>query len=173
MITILSGTNRPHSYTLKLAEYYLSEFRKSGHPVNLINLEDLPSELSSPQAYRHKPTTFIALQQLIQDTEKFVFIVPEYNGSFPGVLKTLIDHCEYPASFYNKKACLVGLSAGKYGNIRGIEHFSGVCAYLHLNVLPLRLHIPLIKSEFDTQGQLNNPETVGFVKDQIQKFLAF
>jgi chromate reductase len=110
---------------------------------------------------------------MVTDTSKFIFIIPEYNGSFPGVLKTFIDACDFPESFYNKKAALTGISSGKYGNIRGIDHFSGICSYLHLNVLPLRLHIPVIKTEFDEQGNFCKEDTLKFTTDQIDKFIAF
>ncbi len=173
MITIISGTNRPNSYTQMLAEYYQSELRKLGVEANMLSLIDLPQETLSPNSYRHKPETFKPIQDLILNTEKFIFIIPEYNGSFPGVLKVLIDSCQYPDSFYHKKACLVGLSAGKYGNIRGVEHFNGICGYLNMHVLPLRLHIPLVKSEFDADKRLLYGDTKKFIDEQILKFITF
>ncbi len=30
--------------------------------------------------------------ELLIPTEKFIFIIPEYNGTFPGVLKAMIDN---------------------------------------------------------------------------------
>ncbi|HEY8929033.1 MAG TPA: NAD(P)H-dependent oxidoreductase, partial [Mucilaginibacter sp.] len=106
-------------------------------------------------------------------TDKFLFIIPEYNGSFPGVLKVLIDACDFPESFYDKKAALVGLSSGKYGNIRGVEHFTGVCHYLHLNIMPLKIHISNIKNEIDADGNLFQKDTLKFTGEQIDKFIAY
>jgi NAD(P)H-dependent FMN reductase len=99
--------------------------------------------------------------------------MPEYNGSYPGVLKVLIDACNFPDSFYDKKAALVGVSSGKYGNIRGVEHFTGVCHYIHLHILPLRLHIPNIKTELNEAGDLIQPDTIKFTNEQIDKFIRF
>ena len=99
--------------------------------------------------------------------------MPEYNGSFPGVLKVFIDACDFPGSFYEKKAALVGLSSGKYGNIRGIEHFNGVCGYVHLHVMPLRIHISSIRQELDAEGNLFLPDTVKFTNEQMDKFILF
>ena len=42
----------------------------------------------------------------MSQSEKFVFIVPEYNGSFPGVLKTFIDGLAFPDTFEQKKNVL-------------------------------------------------------------------
>lgn len=173
MITIISGTNRSASNTLKVAKYYQKTLAEKGLSTHLFNLEDLPDNLISSDLYGKRSAGFEAIQQLMTDTTKFLFIIPEYNGSFPGVLKTFIDACNFPESFYDKKAALVGLSSGKYGNIRGIDHFGGVCSYLHLNVLPLRIHIPAIKTELDEQGNLFKEDTVKFTDQQMDKFIAF
>lgn len=173
MITIISGTNRPASNTLKVAQYYQKELAKKGLQTALLNLQDLPDNMINADLYGKRSAAFEKIQQLVNDTTKFLFVIPEYNGSFPGVLKTFIDACSFPSSFYDKKACLVGLSSGKYGNIRGIEHFNGVCAYLHLHVMPLRLHISSIKNELDEAGNLYQEDTLKFTNEQMDKFVKF
>ncbi|WP_199140236.1 NADPH-dependent FMN reductase [Pedobacter sp. ASV12] len=173
MITIVSGTNRPASNTLKVAQYYQKELAKKELQTELLNLQRLPADLISSDLYGQRSAAFEEIQQLVTDTSKFLFIIPEYNGSFPGVLKTFIDACTFPESFYDKKACLVGVSSGKYGNIRGIEHFNGVCAYLHLHVMPLRLHISSIKNELDEAGNLYQADTLKFTNEQMDKFVKF
>ena len=173
MITIISGTNRNGSNTLKVAKYYQKELSNKGLQTELLSLLDLPENLISSDLYGKRSEAFEKIQSLISKTEKFLFVIPEYNGSFPGVLKTFIDACIFPDSFYDKKACLVGISSGKYGNVRGIEHFNGVCAYMHLNVMPLRLHIGNIKAELDENGQLFAADTVKFTNEQMDKFVAY
>lgn len=173
MITIVSGTNRPASNTLKVANYYQKTLAEKGLQTQLFNLEDLPESLIATDLYGKRSPEFAPIQQLVAETSKFLFIIPEYNGSFPGVLKTFIDACNFPESFYDKKAALVGVSSGKYGNIRGIDHFGGVCSYLHLNVLPLRIHISAIKTELDDNGNLFKEDTIKFTNQQMDKFIAF
>jgi chromate reductase len=173
MVTIISGTNRPSSNTLKVAKYYKKILKAKGLESNIFNLQDLPSALISSDLYGNRSSQFEPIQKLVNDTTKFLFVIPEYNGSFPGVLKTFIDACNFPDSFYDKKAALVGISGGKYGNIRGIDHFAGVCSYLHLHVLPLRLHIAAIKTELDDQNNFFKEDTVKFTSEQIEKFIAF
>ena len=173
MISIISGTNRPNSNTLKVAEYYLRTLQAKGQEAKIFDLQDLPASIIQTDLYGKRSEAFLPIQKLITETSKFLFIIPEYNGSFPGVLKTFVDACDFPDSFYNKKAALTGISSGKYGNIRGIDHFSGICSYLHLNVLPLRLHIPAIKTELDENGDFFKGDTLKFTTDQIEKFIAF
>ena len=173
MTTIIAGTNRPHSYTLKVAKYYQKELAEKGLETTILNLEDLPKNFSGDDLYGERSEDFKQIQYLIDQTDKFLFIIPEYNGSYPGILKTFIDALAFPNSFQDKKACLVGLSSGKYGNIRGVEHFSGVCAYLHLNIMPLRIHIPYIKNELDENGNLFKEDTLKFTNQQIEKFAVY
>jgi len=173
MITIISGTNRPHSNTLKLAKYYQKSLLERGQQTKLFSLEDLPDNLIKTDLYGKRSQEFQPIQDMVTNTEKFLFIIPEYNGSFPGVLKTFIDACDFPQSFYNKKACLVGLSSGKYGNIRGIDHFAGICSYLHLNVMPLRLHLSSIRLEMNDSHDLFKEDTLKFTAEQMDKFIEF
>ena len=173
MITIISGTNRPHSNTLKLAKYYQKSLLKRGQESQLFSLEALPDTIIKTDLYGKRSEAFKPIQEMMSSTEKFLFIIPEYNGSFPGVLKTFIDACDFPESFYDKKACLVGLSSGRYGNIRGLDHFAGICSYLHLNVLPLRLHISSIKLEMNDSHDLFKEDTLKFTAEQMDKFIEF
>ncbi|SFB93900.1 NAD(P)H-dependent FMN reductase [Parapedobacter composti] len=173
MVTIISGTNRPHSNTLKLSRYYQYKLKERGVAAHILSLAELSADFISADMYKNRSDAFQPYQERILATEKFIFVIPEYNGSFPGILKTFVDACKFPDSFFNKKAALVGLSSGRYGNIRGIDHFTGVCHYVRLNVLPLRIHIPYIVNEFDTDGNLYKEDTVRFTGEQIEEFIRF
>ena len=173
MITIISGTNRPRSSTLKLAQYYQKKLHEKGVKAGILSMEDLPADFITTDMYGKRSDEFQKMQDIVTATDKFLFIIPEYNGSFPGVLKVFIDGCSFPESFYEKKAALTGISSGKYGNIRGIDHFTGVCHYVHLHILPLKLHIPNIKTEFDDNGDLFKEDTLQFTNEQIEKFIRF
>ena len=173
MVTIISGTNRPGSWTIKLATYYQRRLREKGLEASLLSLIQLPGTLIESDLYGKRSAAFEPIQDIITQTEKFLFVIPEYNGSFPGVLKTFVDACNFPDSFYEKKAALTGLSSGKYGNIRGIDHFTGVCHYMHLNVMSLKIHIGAIKSEIDENGNLFKEDTLKFTDEQMDKFILF
>ncbi|MBD1392733.1 NADPH-dependent FMN reductase [Mucilaginibacter glaciei] len=173
MVTIIAATNRPGSSTLKLAQYYKKILAQKGLETNLLSLMELPDNFLKTDLYGKRSPEFKKIQQQITDTEKFLFVIPEYNGSFPGVLKVFVDACNFPESFYDKKAALVGLSSGKYGNIRGVDHFTGVCHYLHLNVMPLKIHISAIRKEMDENGNLTAEDTLRYTDEQMEKFIKY
>jgi len=173
MITIISSTNRPGSSTLKVARYYQKKLLEKGIEAGLLSLAQLPPNILETDLYGKRSPEFQKIQDIVDAADKFIFIIPEYNGSFPGALKIFIDACSFPGSFYEKKAALVGISSGKYGNIRGIDHFTGVCHYVHLNIMPLKLHIANIKSEFNEYSDLFKEDTLKFTDEQIEKFIRF
>jgi chromate reductase len=173
MVTIIAGTNRPGSSTLKLAKYYQKALAEKGLDAGLLSLTELPSNLIETDLYGKRSTQFQPIQDIITQTEKFLFVIPEYNGSFPGILKVFIDACSFPESFYEKKAALVGVSSGKYGNIRGIDHFTGICHYIHLNIMPLKIHIANINTELTDDGAVFKKDTLGFTNEQMEKFIKF
>jgi chromate reductase len=173
MVTIIASTNRHGSSTLKLAQYYQKRLAEKGLETNVLSMAELPGNLIETDLYGKRSPEFQKIQELITATEKFLFVIPEYNGSFPGVLKVFIDACSFPESFYDKKAALVGLSSGKYGNIRGIDHFTGVCHYLHLNVMPLKIHISSVRKEMDENGQLFLEDTLKYTEEQMDKFIKY
>jgi len=147
--------------------------RQLGADAGLLSLMQLPPNLLETDLFGKRSAEFKPIQDIITQTDKFLFVIPEYNGSFPGVLKVFIDACDFPTSFYEKKAALVGVSSGKYGNIRGIDHFTGVCHYINLHVMPLKLHIANIKTELDENGNFFKEDTLRFTDEQIEKFIAF
>lgn len=173
MITLISGTNRKNSRTLLLTRHYKSVLDDKGIENQIVDLCDLPSNIIDTDLYGNRSSEFQKIQDLITQSSKFIFILPEYNGSFPGILKLFIDACKFPESFKYKKAALVGHSTGKYGNIRGVEHFTGVCNYIGLNVLPLRIHIPYIQHELDPENKLFKEDTLKFSNQQINEFIEF
>lgn len=174
MTTIIASTNRPDSYTLKVSNYYLQELKKTGMEAQILSLTSLPEGLIHPAMYdTRKLESFMPVQELISRSDKFIFIVPEYNGSFPGILKLFIDSCSFPESFYGKKAVLTGLSTGKYGNIRGIDHLTGICHYLNMEVMPLKIHIPYIHKELDEEGNFFKEDTLKFVSKQLAAAASF
>jgi NAD(P)H-dependent FMN reductase len=171
--TIISATNRSNSSTFKLAKYYQERLSEKGLEAGLLSLTQLPPNIIETDLYNKRSEAFMPIQEIVSNTDKFLFIIPEYNGGFPGVLKVFIDACSFPDSFYDKKAALTGLSSGKYGNIRGIDHFTGVCHYMHLQVMPLKIHIGSINKEFDADNKLFQKDTLKYTEEQMDKFIAF
>jgi chromate reductase, NAD(P)H dehydrogenase (quinone) len=160
MITIVSATNRPDSNTLKIALEYQRLLKEKGHTASLLNLENLAA--------------FDAVQEeYLFPAKKFIFVTPEYNGSIPGVLKIMIDVSNIKKAYHGKKAMLVGVATGRAGNLRGMDHLTGVLNHLKMSVYWNKLPISKVSEELDASGQLFKAPTLKAVHHQIEEFITF
>jgi chromate reductase len=173
MTLIISATNRSNSNSLKVSQYYQKQLKQHGVDAQILALTDLPESIINNGQYGAINPDMVAIQELITNSQSFIFVVPEYNGSYPGILKLFIDSLKFPGSFAGKKSALVGHSAGKYGNIRGIDHLTGVCNYVNLHVMALKIHIPFINKELDENGDFFKEDTIKFTQQQIEQFISF
>lgn len=166
MITIISGTNRPGSKTRQVAAYYQGLLQEKGIAHQLLSLEAL-------DAVTRNETVREIEESYLRDADKFMFIVPEYNGSFPGILKLLFDITDIKQSWHHKKALLTGIADGRAGNLRGLDHLTNVLNYLKVNVYFNKLPISKINQETDHQGNWLNTVTPLVIADQVEGFLDF
>jgi NAD(P)H-dependent FMN reductase len=151
----------------------------SREEVRLLDLVDFPIESISPGMYEKNGmhSSIRAIQETyFLSSDKYIFVIPEYNGGSPGILKLLIDALSvenYKQTFGGKKALLIGISTGRAGNLRGIEQFTSILNYLGVIVYPTKQPV----SRFATLLNGNN-EIVDEGIDQtlsilIDEFIAF
>lgn len=166
MYTIVSGTNRTGSNTLKVAKEYRRFLKEKGVEANLLSLEGL-------DLLNDKKLVAGLEKNIITPTQKFLFIVPEYNGSYPGVLKLLFDMGKSHSVWWHKKALLAGVSTGRGGNIRGMEHFNGVMNYLKITVFPELLPISMVDKVMDAEGRFTDTGAIVAINKQLDNFLEW
>lgn len=173
MITIISGTNRENSFTLKFATIYHQLLSQKGVQVKMLSLNEIPLEKLVADVYEknEKPTEVEELQaNFFAPAEKFVFIFPEYNGSIPGVLKLLIDCLDPKVSFQNKKASLIGIASGRAGNLRGLDHMASILNHMKVTVMPYLLPVSKVQGEFNEEGGFSEG-TEKLVREHVRRTL--
>lgn len=172
-ITIFSGTNRPGSYTLKVSRSYQKLLEHAAPDAKLFSMEDLPHDISFNEVFGKRTPAFSEIiSNYIDQSEKFVFIVPEYNGSFPGIVKVFLD-AVHPRHWTDKKAALVGVSQGRAGNLRGIEQLSMILNYLKIHVYHNKLPVSVVDKLVDESGLIVQPDAVAALNRQVEGFLKF
>ena len=163
---VISGTNRSGSNTLKVAEQYRDLLQKEGVNVRMLSLESINMSERSSQ--------FIELEKdWLIPTQKYVFVSPEYNGSIPGILKLMFDVSDYKKVWWGKKALLVGISTGRSGNVRGMEHLTSILNYLKVVVHPNKLPISSVDKLLNGSGKIHDSSTVSAISDQLHEFVQF
>jgi NAD(P)H-dependent FMN reductase len=159
MITVISSTNRAGSNTLKVAEFYMQLLEKQGVKAKLFSFEKLPEDIAFSNVFNKRTENFQQLlNEYIVPSEKLVFIAPEYNGSFPGILKVFLD-AVHPDINRGKRAGLIGVSSGRAGNLRGMDHLADILHYLGIHVHPNKLPISSFLTLLDAGGNLKDEAT--------------
>lgn len=168
---VVAGTMRQHSNTEKVARWYVEQLEQAGKRVSYINLNELPIAQFD---LNHKTEQQEAMENtMLQPATKFIFVVPEYNGSFPGALKAWIDCCDVKTAFWGKKAAITGLSSGRNGNLRGMDHLTGVLNYMKINVMHYKVSLPTIPQILNADGQIEDVMHLDMMKRQLSDFIEF
>jgi len=173
MIVVISGTNRPGARTLTVARAVDQMLRDANEPAELLDLGRLPQELFSPSSYAAKPVSFEPFQRAILAADGILTVVPEYNGSYPGVLKLFIDMLRFPESLSDKPAAFVGVANGRWGALRAVEQLEMVFAYRHAHLYGRRVFLPAIGDLLDGTGHLTDPELLDRLRVMTLGFAAF
>ena len=174
MILIVATTNRKNSKTYKVAEYYQSLLQRMDVESDILSLEHLPEDFAFSALYENsgKNQEFNQHKEKMEAAQKYVFIVPEYNGSFPGVLKTFIDGLGWPNSVSRKKAALVGISDGSLGGAFALSHLTDVFQYLSCHVLANLVRIPFMKKNF-VDGEIQDEFITELIHAQATALVNF
>jgi len=102
----------------------------------------------------------------MERADGLVLVVPEYNHSFPGLLKHVLDSCL--KEYIHKPAGIVGVSAGPWGGTRVVESMLPVLRELGLVTIFWSVNVTRAHATFDPSGRLLDESYLG----RIDKFLA-
>lgn len=98
-----------------------------------------------------------------------VLVTPEYNHSFPGAMKSVLDLLL--KEYIHKAVAFVGVSAGPWGGTRVIESMVPMVRELGLSVTFSDLQFPSVRSKFDESGNLlddaYNKRVNGFLDELV------
>jgi chromate reductase, NAD(P)H dehydrogenase (quinone) len=173
MIVVIAGTNRPGSTTLKVARRAEAGLRALGAEVVFIDLQDLPGACASGDAYRVKPPAIAAWQAAVLAAKGILSVIPEYNGSFPGVYKLFIDMLKFPESLVDVPAGFIGVSSGEWGALRPVEHAQMVFQYRHAPLYGRRIFLKTTRDTLDADGKPKDPALSQRFDDFLKGFLDF
>ncbi|MBL7884482.1 MAG: NAD(P)H-dependent oxidoreductase, partial [Bacteroidia bacterium] len=86
--------------------------------------------------------------------------------------KTFFDAI-HPDVNRGKKVAMVGVASGRAGNLRGMEHLTGVLNYLGMHIHPNKLPISSILTLLDENGELKDENTIKALEKHASDVLMF
>jgi chromate reductase len=165
MITIISGTNRKGSHTEKIALEYQFLLKERGIDAKILSLVGV--DLLERNADFEKIEEEILIPSTI-----FIIVSPEYNGSFTGALKLFMDTSRVHLCWWHKTALLVGVATGRAGNLRGMDHLTGVLNHMKVMVHFNKLPISVVDKLLNEEGKIIDELTIRAINHQLNEFFG-
>lgn len=166
MVTIISGTNRKNNNTKKIALEYQRLLKERQIDSHLLALDEI-NVAERNGFFRQMEKDFL------EPADKFIIIMPEYNGSYPGILKLMIDNSDVSKAWHHKKVLLTGVSTGRAGNLRGMEHLTGTLLHMKMLVHPNRLPVSVVDKMIGEHEQISDAGTLRAINNQLNEFINF
>lgn len=172
-ITVICATHRPKNQTTAVVQLYAKLLKEAGLEVSLLSMQELPGDFLVSDTFGNRTdVTDALLAEKIRPVKKLIIISPEYNGSYPGIFKAFLDGVE-PTIWRGKKVALVGVAAGRAGNLRGMDHLTGVLHYLKMEVFSQKIPISQLNNLLNEESTISDVDTEAVLREQLEGFLKF
>jgi chromate reductase len=166
-VLVFAGSTRADSFNKKLARAAAQALRDAGFETTIADLSDyaMPLYDGDVETSQGLPEGARAFKQLLRTNDAVAIASPEYNGSFPAILKNTIDWISRPeegephlAALRGKKAMLLSTSPGPGGGRRGLRHVRELLEMIGVSVTPAQVTIPKAGEAFGPAGELLRPD---------------
>ncbi|NCU43948.1 NADPH-dependent oxidoreductase [Candidatus Saccharibacteria bacterium] len=99
---------------------------------------------------------------ITERAQGFFVVVPEYNHSFPGSLKRMLD--SELKNYIHKPVAFAGVSSGPWGGVRAIESLVTATREMGLVATFTDMQFPRVQELFNDEGELQNQAYREYVK---------
>ena len=167
-VLIFAGSTRQQSYNRKLARVTAEMARASGAEVTHLELGDfnVPMYNADLEA-QGTPADVMRLKQIFFEHPAWIVCTPEYNASYPALVKNTYDWISSPVKsdpawtegFKSTRGKVVGVlsaSPGALGGLRSQSHLVPLLLNLHCWVAPQNYALGRAGDAFDAEGKLVN-----------------
>jgi NAD(P)H-dependent FMN reductase len=151
-IAILAGTTRVQRESIKAARY-IANYGRMLPDVEIIFVDPVdfhfPGDGNDDGPDGGKDPRYSAITE---KADAFFIITPEYNHSFPGSLKRMLD--SELQTYNHKPVALAGASSGPWGGVRAVEALVLAIREMGLVVLSWDIYFPKVQDMFEADDQI-------------------
>ena len=159
---VFAASLRTGSLNAKLARLAADTIESHGGTVDYAFMTefDVPSYGQDVQDSEGFPPGAQQFYDRLNRTDAFVIASPEYNASFPGVLKNLIDWVSRfrPQPFNFRNGMLLSASPSMSGGNRGLWSLRIPLEHLGARIYPDMFSLAQAQQGLDSNGQLLNTQ---------------
>jgi len=165
-LLVFAGSTRQQSYNRKLAKVTANLARDAGADVTHLELGDFEVPMyNADLEAQGTPPDVLRLKQTFFDHPAWIVCAPEYNASYPALLKNTLDWLSSPVQgdpiwnddFRSSRGKVVGMlsaSPGAVGGLRSQSHLAPLLLNLQCWVAPVNFALSRASDAFDAEGQL-------------------
>ncbi|GAB4398934.1 MAG: NADPH-dependent FMN reductase [Rhodoferax sp.] len=165
-ILVFAGSTRLASYNRRLAKVAAQVAQELGCSATLLELADFEIPLyNADLEARGTPPDVIRLKEQLDAHPGWIICSPEYNGSYPSLLKNTLDWASSPIKghslwadpskpFAGKVVGLMSASPGALGGLRALSHLAPLLLNLHCWVSPYQFALAQAAQAWDDSAML-------------------
>jgi NAD(P)H-dependent FMN reductase len=172
-VLVLIGSLRAGSVNRQIAELAAENAPEDMSVTHFDGLGDVPfynEDIDGADA----PAAAVKLRAAVEDSDAVLVVTPEYNGSYPAVVKNAIDWLSRPygdGAVAGKPLAVIGGSLGQYGGVWSHDATRKGFGIAGANVIEaLTLSVPF--ASLDGKHPRENAELVADVDDVLRKLAA-
>ncbi len=182
-LLVFAGSTRQKSFNRRLAHATAAIAREAGADVTHIELADfdIPMYNADLEA-AGTPPDVIRLKQIMFEHPAWIICTPEYNASYPALVKNTLDwvsspvkgNAEWTDGFKSSRGKVVGVlsaSPGALGGLRSQGHLAPLLINLQCWLAPQNFALGHAGDAFDEQGQLISEASRGRVRGVVDQVL--
>lgn len=171
-ITIISGSHRDPSQSMKVAEHVKKTVLNADYcdEAEIFSLAGNPLPLWDQRIWEGDPDwkeTLKPMQTLFRSSDAFVVISPEWHGQVPAGLKNLFLLCS-KAEVGHKPALIVTVSSGDGGAYPVAELRMSSYKNNRLCYIPEQVIVRNVESVLNSDPADNNPDADSYFRERIE-----
>ena len=165
-IPIILGTAREGRYSEEAANFLLAQTKEANFNSEILDVRDYRIEATDatgelPQAKK--------LKEKIAKADGIIIVSPEYNGSYPGALKNVLDYLK--SEYVKKSFGIVTVSSGQWGGVNASHHLQSWVMHVKGYPSPFKLMVQDVEDLFDENGIPHKQEFVRQADTFVDEFL--
>lgn len=169
-----AGSLRKGSYNKALLRAAVELMPKNAK-LEIFDIDGIP--LYNQDLEKDMPAKVKEFKEKIRRADAILIATPEYNYSFPGVLKNAIDWASRPPgdnSFEGKPVAIMSASIGILGGARAQYQLRQVLVTLNMHPINRpEVMVPLAGEKFDDKGRLIDEKTRAKVQELLESLVAW
>lgn len=165
-IPILLGTSRPKRRSVNAAKLV----EKVGKEIEEITVQLVdPVDYTFPYDGNDPENKDPRYTALTEKADGFFIVTPEYNHSFPGTLKRMLD--SELKNYIHKPVAFAGVSDGIFGGARALEALTLTVREMGMAATFADVYFPQVQNLFDEKGEIKDKNFIRRIKRGYEELI--